>query len=152
MDHRRLKPTLRIEGIDSIDVIGNHTVPVGSVEEHGVSVLGCLGVGARKSVTILPEHIACNASGVESCLLPGVLDRAVVSAAVLLQQARLSSSNTARAVGSYPQVTPAVCLAPCECVLAMLTALYAENYLQLSGYRWNVAKSSDVMLMLSAQT
>lgn len=112
-------PNLRIESVDRGNVLGNHAVPVRSVVEDSVAVLACLGTAAGKGVAILPEEIASDTSGVESCLLPRVLYRAVVGAAVLLQQAGLASSDTTRAVGSNPKIAPVVWLAPFNRVSAI---------------------------------
>lgn len=102
----------RIQRIDSRNMVSDHAVPVAHLIEHRVSVLRRLGVGAGQGVAILPEQICGDARRVQGILLPGVLNRAVVGAAVLLEQAGLARGLACSAVRGDPQVAPAVGGAP----------------------------------------
>lgn len=65
-------------------MISDHAVPVSLFVEHSVSVLGGLASGTGESVAVLPEQIGGNTGGVESSLLPGVFDGAVVFTSIFL--------------------------------------------------------------------
>lgn len=101
-----------VESIDSVDMISDHAVPVALVVEHSVAILGSLASSARKSVAILPEEIGSNSGGVESSLLPRVLDGAVVLTAVFFHQAWLASSCAGITVSRHPKASPLIRLAP----------------------------------------
>lgn len=102
----------RVLRIDSLNVVSDHAVPVAHLVVYSVAILRCFLASARESVTVLPEKISGNACGVQSSLLPRVLNGAVVVAAVLLKQTGLARGRTCGTVGGNPKVTPRVRLAP----------------------------------------
>lgn len=102
----------RVESIDSIDMISDHAVPVALFIEHSVAILGSLAASTRQSVAILPEEIGSNSGGVESSLLPGVLNGAVVFTAVFFHEAWLTSLGAGITVSRHPKASPRVGLAP----------------------------------------
>lgn len=106
---------LCVLGVDSLNVLSDHAVPVAHLIVHGVAILRRLLTSAGKSITVLPEQIRSNACRVQSSLLPRVLDCAVVVTAVLLEQTGLASCCACSTVSGHPQVTPAVRLAPWIC-------------------------------------
>ena len=118
-------------GVDGRDVLRDHAVPVALVVKDGIAVLRCLAVAAGERVAILPEHVSGDALGSQGCRLPRVLDRAVVGSAIcfsvcqwlsllselwsvltLFEDAGLVGSRARGAVGSDPEIAPAVRLAP----------------------------------------
>jgi hypothetical protein len=55
-------------------MVCNETRPVTRVKVDRVAILRGLAIAARKSVTILPEHITCHARGRERSRLPAAFD------------------------------------------------------------------------------
>lgn len=106
---------LRVLGVDSLNVLSDHAVPIAHLIVHGVAILRRLLASAGKSVAILPEQIRSNARGVQGSLLPRVFNCAVVFTAILLEQTGLTSRCACSTVSGHPKITPAVRLAPWIC-------------------------------------
>lgn len=72
----------RIRGLDSLDMVRDHTSPVALIKVDSVTVLRSLAIAARQRVSVLPEHVCSDAFGVDCGSLPRVLVGAAIVATI----------------------------------------------------------------------